>query len=507
MIRRLTVALAVAGLLGASAALAHDAERQSELIDELLRLNNEAVPERIIIKQIQAWCFRFELDGDDIVELHTMGVSDDIIEALIDTAFDDLDCEPDDYEYVWYRAVYSPWWSFPYVWGCYWWNPWPVYYVHHGYYYPYCYYPSYGWGPGYYDGYYGWHGSDYYVAYNPRKRPPTPEPSGGSQLSVARGVPAMPAGAGATVTSPSGGGAAGGGRGVLPNAAGSSARTAQDHIATRTSPTLTPHTGGATATRGTPQERDSEARLRPSDNVVTPRALPAQPAAQPRSNPSLERADGGQRAAPRTAAPVPRETGSSAPTRPRQLETRLKSPRVTPSQPAERAETGAQKRVTPAQPAQRVERGAKSRPKSITPSAQRPAERAPKSRPKSITPSTRQRAESATSRSSKYSSPSRAKNQAASRLGKSKSGSQSSSKGSQVKSSSRSKSSANKSQVRPSSRSSRSSVSTSRPSRSSRSSVSRPSRSRSSVSRPSRSGSRGAAASRGRSGGSRGRGR
>ena len=54
MIRRLAVAVVVVGLWGASAAGAHDAERHSQLTDELIRVSSESVPERIEMKQIHA---------------------------------------------------------------------------------------------------------------------------------------------------------------------------------------------------------------------------------------------------------------------------------------------------------------------------------------------------------------------------------------------------------------------------------------------------------------------
>ncbi len=435
MIRRLAVALAIAGLLGASSVQAHDAQRQAQLIDELLRLSSENVPERIVIKQIQAWCFRFELDGDDIVELHTLGVSDDIIEALIDTAFEDLDCEDDDYEYVWYRAAYSPWWCVPYVWGYYWWDPWPIYYVNHHYYYPYWYAGHYyGYGYGHHDGYYGWRGSHYYVTYNPRKRPARRDREPG--LSVVRGTTATPvaAGGGVIARQPT----RGAGVVVTPN----------DRIETRRSPSVTPRTGGA-ATEATPPRRSSaRPRLSPAERVDVPRSTTARPAATPRKRPEVTPTPPRRAAEPRTVAPAPRN-GDTLPSPAERVAPRTRTRSVTPSTPAKRVETGVRspRRSTPAPP-KNVERPARKESKYTAPSR--------RSTSKRVTPS-RTPTKHVAPRPSKRS---------------------------QVKSPVRSKSSKH-SVSRPSAPRSRSSLS--RPSRSgsSRSSISRPSsKSRSSVSSP-----------------------
>lgn len=356
MIRRLVAAMAVVGLLGASAVQAHDAERQAQLLDELLRLNSEAVPERIIIKQIRAWCFRFELDGDDIVELRTLGVSDDIIETLIDTGFEDLECEGDDYEYIWYRGVYSPWWYVPYAWGVYWWDPWPPYYIHHGYYYPYSYYPChYGYGYGYHDGYYGWHGGRYYVAYNPRQRVPAPEPRAHDYTVVSRGraEQVTPRGAAQQPTSARG------------------AVVARGQIESRRSPTLNPQRGVAapTATPTAPGHRQAGANG--AEQVVARGTRHSQAAAELRKRAQLQPVTPRHQAEPPSARSVRPPASADAPAK-RVVTPQRSSRRVTPS-PAKRLDLKGKlkrpQRVTPSQPAQRLERGTKITPRQrVSPS-------------------------------------------------------------------------------------------------------------------------------------------
>jgi hypothetical protein len=381
MFRRLAAAVAVVGLLGASATQAHDVERQAELLDELLRLNSENVAERIIIKQIRAWCFRFELDGDDIVELHTLGVSDDIIETLIDTAFEELDCEGDDYEYIWYRGAYSPWWYVPYAWGWYWWDPWPSFYVHHSYYYPYWYYPChYGYGYGHHDGYYGWHGGDYYVAYNPRRRVPPPESRERARgdYGLVTHSPAVAVGSGVVARQPRGGS----GAVVVPG---------QREIDSRRSPTLTPHSGAAAAAATPTAPAATQPRRSPADNRETPITPRSRAAAQLRTGRQLEPVAPGRRAEPRNATPaVEPRTNPTSPAK--RVETPKRSPRrVAPSQPAKRVDLKSKfkrpRRVTPSQPAKRLERGTKSAPsKRVTPSKRSRSDSKPAAR---VSPSKR----------------------------------------------------------------------------------------------------------------------
>jgi hypothetical protein len=155
--RKLAVFLATLCLLTSPTAWAHDEKVQAELLDEILRLTQAEVPDHIVLEQIEAWGFAFELTADDIVELRALGVSDAVLEALVHT-----DNAPeyvgDDSPSVYFSAgYYSPWYYYPYAWGGYC-DPFPRLYA--SYYYPFYYGAS-------YFGYYGWCGSTYYAHYNP----------------------------------------------------------------------------------------------------------------------------------------------------------------------------------------------------------------------------------------------------------------------------------------------------------------------------------------------------
>jgi hypothetical protein len=139
----------------AASAEAHDEELQAELLDEVLRMTHAGVPDHLIIKQIDAMEFEFEFTADDIVELRTLGLSDLVLEVLIDSAII-LEEEPPAEKYVVVSAgFYSPWYCFPYAWGFYY-DPFPRLYSH--YYSPFHY-------QAHFFGYYGGIGGTYYLAY------------------------------------------------------------------------------------------------------------------------------------------------------------------------------------------------------------------------------------------------------------------------------------------------------------------------------------------------------
>jgi hypothetical protein len=151
MIRRTVFALAFVLGLALPAAADFRAEQDAE-ITEILRLVSEGVPQEIVLKHIDASGFVFDLTADDILALRETGVSDAIIEAMIDTALNEeapapqraVDAEEDDSRgYVSLSAGYfSPWYHYPYAWGFYY-DPFPVYYSM--YYYPFAFCASWGW--------------------------------------------------------------------------------------------------------------------------------------------------------------------------------------------------------------------------------------------------------------------------------------------------------------------------------------------------------------------------
>ncbi|UCE03639.1 MAG: hypothetical protein JSW67_05490 [Candidatus Latescibacterota bacterium] len=181
MRRHLALLVTLAAFLIAASAQAHDEELQAELLDEVLRMTHAGVPDHLIIRQIEAMAFEFELTADDIVELRTLGVSDLVLEALIDSAIL-LEEEPPAEKHVVVSAgFYSPWYCFPYAWGFYY-DPFPRLYSH--YYYPFHY-------QAHFFGYYGGIGGTYYLAYERHRfyndRRPQPTFSLASQRP-ARGV-------------------------------------------------------------------------------------------------------------------------------------------------------------------------------------------------------------------------------------------------------------------------------------------------------------------------------
>ena len=194
--RRLTVVLAALILLASTAAWGHDEKLQAELLDEVLRLTQAQVPNEVVLEQIKAWGFVFELNADDIVELRSLGVSDDVLDALIGTANDENMEVHTQSQVVFSAGYYAPWYWYPVAWGGYY-DPFPSLYC--SYYYPFHYSAHFG--------YYGWCGGTYYAHYYPNtwgreawhagRRVP------GAPYSVAGGLTARRAG---TMTVPTSGG-------------------------------------------------------------------------------------------------------------------------------------------------------------------------------------------------------------------------------------------------------------------------------------------------------------
>jgi hypothetical protein len=228
--RRLATFLGAVLLIGlvASQALAHDEKVQAQLIDEVLRMTEASVPEDIILKQIAAWGFEFELSADDIVELRSLGVSDAVIAAMVDTGhaagYDDK--EPQRNLYV-SAGFYSPWYAYPYAWSFYY-DPFP--YVYSAYYYPIYYHAP-------YFGHYGWSGCTYYYAYH-RGVQPRPGAGSGGSIYVASHLPAQPAPGGVRMMphAPGGGGV------VRPTDGTGSTDPSRGWIASRRSRQLAPAT-------------------------------------------------------------------------------------------------------------------------------------------------------------------------------------------------------------------------------------------------------------------------
>ena len=142
MARRLGILLACT-LLFAAPVIADEGEEQGKRLDEIVRLAQEGVTDGVIVKHIATGGFVFYLSADDILELRALGVSDTVIEALIDTAVgveprrrrSRIEYEDDDRSaYVTVSAGYfSPWYWYPYAWGFYY-DPFPSCYSY--YYYP-----------------------------------------------------------------------------------------------------------------------------------------------------------------------------------------------------------------------------------------------------------------------------------------------------------------------------------------------------------------------------------
>ena len=121
----------------ATAAYANHAKDQSARLDEIVSLAQDGVSDAVIVKHIQRSDFVYDLTADDIVELRDLGLSDTVIEALIDTATDDYDYDRQGYHSSSYFSLsagyFSPWYQYPYAWGFYY-DPFPVCYS--TYYYP-----------------------------------------------------------------------------------------------------------------------------------------------------------------------------------------------------------------------------------------------------------------------------------------------------------------------------------------------------------------------------------
>ena len=142
-------------------AYADRAKDQSERLDEILRLVREDVSDAVIVKHIEASGFVYDLSADDILELRQLGMSDVVIEALLDTAIrddgsnrrhrNDYDDEDSSLSVSVSAGYFSPWYWYPYAWGFYY-DPFPACYS--AYYYPFRY--GHRWG------YYGYAHHYYY---------------------------------------------------------------------------------------------------------------------------------------------------------------------------------------------------------------------------------------------------------------------------------------------------------------------------------------------------------
>lgn len=176
MTRRIALVLAlVLGL--AVGAHADPSSQQSEQIQGILKLMQRGVSEDVIVKHIAASRFAFDLTSDDILELRDQGLSDRVIEAMLDTAAqppDSLQQEPQQ-DRVYTRdnstptssdvylnlsaGYYSPWYQYPYAWGSYY-DPFLASYSLF-YYPPFFFNASWGWYGSchyYYPTYWGHHG-------------------------------------------------------------------------------------------------------------------------------------------------------------------------------------------------------------------------------------------------------------------------------------------------------------------------------------------------------------
>jgi len=157
MRKHLAVLTALFVIMATPVLACDDAEDQAYLLDEILRLSYEGVPDRIIIKQMQTMEFVFCISGDDIIELRQLGVSDEVIESIIETSLEIEEQRGSDTVYVRVSPGYwSPWYRYPSAWG-YYYDPFPLSYSY--YYYPFLY------QCGYRD-WYGWSPDSYYYAYN-----------------------------------------------------------------------------------------------------------------------------------------------------------------------------------------------------------------------------------------------------------------------------------------------------------------------------------------------------
>jgi hypothetical protein len=169
-------------------------------------LVEKGVADDVIVKHIQARGFVFNLTADDILELHDQGVSDVVVEAMLDTSLQEQSTTPRsqrryvDYDepdaYVSLSAGYfSPWYWYPVAWGFYY-DPFPSCYS--SYYYPFRFCSSWGWYggchywyPNYWAGYrwcdpYWWN----YTSTHPGGWVNAPRATPGTRWESGRGMPA-----------------------------------------------------------------------------------------------------------------------------------------------------------------------------------------------------------------------------------------------------------------------------------------------------------------------------
>jgi len=169
MIRRIALAVVFALALAATAG-ADPAALQAEHIQDIVMLVEGGVPEELVIKHIHTSSFVYELSTEDILRLREMGVSDPIIEAMLDTALQappDMSLEAqdrgatgdfDDPDVYISAGYFSPWYQYPYAWGFYY-DPFPSCYSMY-YYPPFTFHAGWGWY-----GNCGYYYADYWPSY------------------------------------------------------------------------------------------------------------------------------------------------------------------------------------------------------------------------------------------------------------------------------------------------------------------------------------------------------
>ncbi len=151
IIGAMAVSVAVSGCMTGYTAIDREhgymAERDSTMpppmtINDVIALSQDSVSADVIISQIKATDSYFRLSTDDIVALRKAGVTDKVINAMIQTSSQPRNRRAGTLAYP---SYYPYWW---YSWYPYYWYPW------------YSWYPSYygiSWRFGYHGGYYGGH--------------------------------------------------------------------------------------------------------------------------------------------------------------------------------------------------------------------------------------------------------------------------------------------------------------------------------------------------------------
>jgi len=162
---RILLLLFAACALVSQPAFAQPPAGQDYEINAILRMADAGMGDPVIVKHIRTRGFVFNLSADDLIELRRKGISDSVLEAMLDTVLDNGAVQPapepepdrDDsnrsdtqVSVVMSAGWFSPWYYYPSAWGFYY-DPFPVCYSY--YYYPFRFCASWG--------YYG-HCSNYY---------------------------------------------------------------------------------------------------------------------------------------------------------------------------------------------------------------------------------------------------------------------------------------------------------------------------------------------------------